>query len=662
MAYFAWHKLISAKPKFEFDSGCTAICCCVTPPTGCGLCPGAPLVFPPACASPDGSPQTSTFNGPLPITRSDHSTCCTECTWSINRCVEFAPGLPSVCYTIASGTYEWLCFGYIGYHDENLNYTWLRANYDGINCNGLNYACQNTNPGPLSSKLTLGIDDSGTANYYYKIPNEDDYIASPGTYRLQDPAHTYGRTFRYYRTPLQTNEVPENFYESSVCLRLKIPSTVPTRTIVLSGYNRYNYTGYLSGDPAITSPNRGGDPPLPRPIPKIVHDPGTSGLSQMEGSLGRAFPLSDDVLTFPLWGGATGYTSQDPSECVDCFDYFATPLPEGERRNYCKGDNCLKVQSHDVTGHYLSMVATNLTGHYHSFSGFNPYVKFFEASIDYYPEDFDPVWSAYNNGIGLPTCSLYSLAWSLYDRSWRLLTDTDVVSAVDGSEQGIYNQVPTQFANVRNKLNSLLSDDPRNLTGPYGESVVTYWFDQLNQAIVDFYAAYSTETGVMLPTHFNQSGGGGVPKTLFGAFTTPKVILWDRAAFLNASTNADRWKSLYIPGSGNILFDSGCTHTNNNWKAFQFYVDEGSHDMAWGSTHAATVLQFRVCDASQDQILNETCISIDRVAPADSGNYFCEMCGTSGDDFGMDFETDCTLHTAPPEIRGDFTVGTDYRS
>lgn len=657
MAYFAWHKLISAKPKFEFDWGCTAICCCVAPPPGCDPgCVGSPLPFPPGCAQPNGVPQQNTFEV-LPITLSDHYICCPNCTWSRSRCIyPNHPYGPEVCYEIASGSWQERCYAYIGYHDENLNYTWLQRNYDGGNCNGLNYACQSTNPGPLASKLTLGIDDGGTANYYYKVPNRNDYFPlSTGMYRFQDPAHTYGRTYRYYRTPLQTNNVPEDFYESSVCLRLKIPSTVPTRTIVLSGYNKYRYTGYLSGDPAVISANF-----PPGFIPKIVHDPGTSGLSQMEGSLGRAFPLSDDVLTFPLWGGATGYTSQDPSECVDCFDYGATPLPEGERRNYCKGDNCLKVQSHDVTGHYLSMVANNLTGHYHSFSGFNPYVKFWEATVDYfYAPDWSPEWSAYKNGTGLPTCSLYSLAWSLYDRSWRVLTDTDVVSAVHGSEQGIYDAVPAQFANVRNKLNSLLSDDPRNLTGPYGESVVTYWFDQLNQAIVDFYTAYSAETGVVIPTHFNSPGGGGEPKTLFGAFTTPRVILWDREAFLNASTNADRWKSLYIPGSGNILFDSGCTHTNNAWKSFEFYVDEGSHDMAWGSTHAATVLQFRVCNASQDQILNETCISIDRVSPAAN---FCEMCGTSGNGFGMDYLTDCTLLEAhrSPEVKGDDTVNTDY--
>lgn len=55
----------------------------------------------------------------------------------------------------------------------------------------------------------------------------------------------------------------------------------------------YTIAGVLSGDPMYGRADSFWD------------DAGGSGLSQMEGSLGRRFPLHDSYLTLPLWGQQT---------------------------------------------------------------------------------------------------------------------------------------------------------------------------------------------------------------------------------------------------------------------------------------------------------------------------------------------------------------------
>lgn len=669
MAYFAWHKLSRRLPDFAPGaSGCTFACCCPiefyspvldryvqcggeTP----GSCPAGDPFNCAACEPYDGTPPPQTWD--------IDEWCCLECdqaTWCPQPPYRGYSYTLGVCYQ--RNMCDWsFCQPWSGTISSDGSISWTRntvgSSYN-FNCSGLDYGSNDTQQGPLTTRLSLGDRArGGTGAFNYSYANDTSYTQN--NRRQKDPTFSVpglgDGTARYYSSPAQPGVVPlENIHASQICFRMKIPSSVPSRTIVLSGYNRYRYTGYLSGD------NLMGD----FGIPKIVSDPGASGLSEMEGSLGRSFPLSDVVVTYPLWGGTTAYSVYDWENCgAECRSGMLQAVYGGRTGDFCIGDECLEVQpNNSATGHYLSMVAGNLTGHYHSFSGFNPYVKYWEtASEDYLangePWSYTEPYAAYNNGTGLPPCSLFSLAWALYDRSWRVLLDSNVVgTTAHSSEQGIYDAYTSSFGNVRNKLNSLLSDDPRNLTGAYGESVVTYWFDQLNNAITGFYEDYfANEINPTMPSYYNSDSS---PKTKFGAFTTPKVILWDKAAFLNASTNAARWQSLYIPGSGNILFDSGCTHTNNNWKAYRFMVDEASHDMAWGSTHAARMIQFRVCDRSSDQISAQTYNSI-----TDNRFYqgtFCEMCATSGSPFGMTADMDCV--TGPfPETWGDYSVGTDYQ-
>lgn len=633
MAYFAWHKLAPRKLISLFTPGCTAVCCCG---------PECPNVI-----DPNESEAPFEDCSPYPVDFPDSFCCVVEIDNTMWCPPQRSNGVsPGVCYDGGPRNLLFGCSTWIGTVDANGDISWVYMGLNNLNCSGSQFGTNDTTQGPLTTRITVGNDSNGgTAAFLVQRTNLENY----GDMRYVDPTFAWQTPPRYYRTPLQPSSVPNEIYETPMCLRLKIPSNVPTRTMVLSGYNKYRYSGYLTDDPEVYTPYDG----YVYSIPKIIHDPGASGLSQMEGSLGRSFPASDDVLTFPLWGASDSYLGLNCDE-DDCTFQTIQDIA-GTAEGFCVGDGCLQVQSNDATGHYMSMVSSNLTGHYHSFSGFNPYVKFWEGSTGYIGHDENPNDSAFKNGTGLPTCSLYSLAWALYDRSWRLLLDTDVVgTTAHSSEQGILNAYPTSFGNVRSKLNSLLSDDPRNLTGAYGESVVTYWFNQLNDAITGFYEDYLGGESMSLPSHYNSDLD---PETKFGAFTTPKVILWDRTAFLSASTNADRWKSLYIPGSGNILFDSGCTHTGNAWKAYKFVLDEATHSMAWGSTHAARIVQFRVCDASDTQINANTFISLRAVSDVFTDG-FCSVCATSGSPFNMG-EGDCI--TGPhPETWGDATVGTDY--
>jgi hypothetical protein len=635
MAYFAWHKLGSTRKLISlFTPGCTAICCCGPD------CPNS--------VDPNESENPFVDCSPYPVDFPE-SFCCVVPT-GINSWCPPTNGQGTaigVCYSGFPRNILFYCTTWIGTIDENGNTTWVYAGLNTPNCSGAAFGTNDTTPGPLTTRITVGNDSNGgTAAFIVQRGNATDYLEM----RYVDPAFAWETPPRYYRTPLQPSSVPSEIYETPMCLRLNIPSNVPTRTMVLSGYNKYRYSGYLTNDAQVYTSYDGGV----YEIPKIINAPGASGLSQMEGSLGRSFPASDDVLTFPIWGASGSYLglSCDEDDCT-----FQTIQDiAGDAEGFCVGDDCLRVQENDATGHYLSMVSSNLTGHYHSFSGYNPYVKFWEGSTGFVGIDDNGNDSAYVNGTGLPTCSLYSLAWALYDRSWRSVIDPYHYPGVTHTnETDLLNAYPTEFANVRSKLNSLINDDPRNLTGTYGESVVTYWFNQLNQSIVDFYTAFiSNESGFIMPTHYNSSSD---PETLFGAFTTPKVILWNKTAFINASTNTDRWKHLYIPGSANVLFDSGCTHTGGDWKAYKFTLDEATHNMAWGSVNAARIIQFRVCDASDTQINSNTLISLSAIADVSPAG-FCSLCATSSAPFNMG-EDDCI--TGPrPEIWGDSTVGTDY--
>lgn len=626
MGFLAWHKLASRVPVSSFPTGCTFACCCskIFSLVVCGeegITPGGcQNVFQSCCY-------------PYPISFED-SICCfgrLDQAWCPPPTSEGY--IPGICYE-SDREYVKLCVPWTGEIQENGSIIWFGGDVANLNCPTNGYSCQGTEfTGPLTARISTGLDYLGTTGaFQYGRENR------PGYQFVEycDPAFAWQTPPRYYRTPIQNTSEPTYIYESPHCLRIKT-NGIHVRTLILSGYNKYNYTGYLTADPQVAVQNY--------TIPTIVDNPGASGLSQMEGSLGRPFPLSDDVMTFPIWGSATGYADNSVvGDCTPCWSGFREILEDQGISGYCAGDGCLRTQTNSTTGHYLAMQSNNVTGHYFSFAGFNPYVKFWKSS--------DALGSpSLTSGTGLPPCSLYSLAWSLYDASWRAIAQY----SSNSTESALLTAYPSEFGAVRSKLNSLLSDDPRNLTGSHGESVVTYWFDQLNDALTTFInTATSTESLFLINNDTNSLLGEFYE---YGAFTTPKVILWDKAAFESASTNDVRWKSLYIPGSGNIVFDSGCTNTGSAWKAYKVVLDEATHDMAWGSTHAARMVQFRVCDASTSQITSQTCISLSMFMQ-DDDSLFCSYCADASAPFNMG-ENDCI--TGPrPEIWGDDTVGTDY--
>lgn len=431
-----------------------------------------------------------------------------------------------------------------------------------------------------------------------------------------------------------------HFGQDVLCFRHKIPSNTPTRTIVLSGYNRYKYTGYLSGDPVGQFMQDGG-----ATMNSLIFSPGASGISSIEGSMGRSFPLPDDVLTYPLWG-ASGDYGTGSCECQSQWDDLMgiTANTEQGLTDYCIG-NCLDVQKNDATGHYLPM--SNLNGGYHSFSGFQPYVKYWEGVSDtLIAEDNGAYDNAYAVGTGIPTCSLYSLILALYDKTWRYNAQFagNCNSEADFASGNCNSGWVTPFNNLRNKMLQVLSANPGSVTGPNNESAVTWWLNEFNNEIVSFYL--NTANTIDLST------------TGYGAFTIPKMILWDRASYLAASNNTDKWKHLYIPGSANILFDSGCTHTNGNWRAHRIVFDEGSHDITWGSKNAARLIQFRACNNASTSVLSETCVSGMIYNPTSS---FCTECATGSQPFNMDPGSTNDCFTGPrPELWGDSTVGTNY--
>lgn len=624
MGFLAWHKLGSRLPLFAAGaSGCTFACCCTN---------NLQLVTCEAGATPGSSGCLNAFDccEPYPVSFADSICCIGEITETI--CYPDPLSTLGVCINSVTRGAVQICNAWVGTIQPDSSIIWTGGDLQGFRCDSETNSCQGTEfAGPLTGRITTGSPfGEGTGGFDYIRTNGSGYH----TISFADPAFTWEGSYRYYRTPIQTTSEPDFIAESPHCIKIKTQG-MHNRTIVLSGYNRYKYAGYLTSDPEVGT--------IGYTLPRIVDDPGFTGLSQAESNIGKAFPSSDDVLTFPLWGSGTAFADNGViGQCSECEGEFNSFLSSQGISGFCAGGGCFRTQTNDATGHYLPMEALNFTGNYFSFSGFNPYVKHWQAS-DSFVNDIR------NFGTGLPTCSLHSLAWALYNSAWREIA----IMSSNNTEAALLAEY-SELGTVRNKLNSLLGDDPRNLTGTNKESVVTYWFSELNDAIVDFHNAANSAETLSLPTLKTDQ------YYEYGAFTVPKVILWDRAAFMAASTNADRWKSLYIPGSGNIMFDSGCTNTGATaWKAYKFMLDEASHDPAWGSTHAARLIQFRVCDAGDDQVTNSSCISLDRLlVPVFHNNIACELCATSDAPFNMDSSTDCI--DSRPEFKGDSTVGTDY--
>ena len=438
--------------------------------------------------------------------------------------------------------------------------------------------------GPMTMRINLGA-VSGSSFGCRRV-NGQNY----GQKTSCDPNQSTDEfPLRYYNTPLQAAGLT-SFGYTRLCNRI-ITYGVPDRTMIFSGRNKYRYSGFLTPDGSAFSCG----------IPPIIDNPGASGLSQMEGSLSRQFPSSDDVLGSPLWGARIA-TGAGPNEGDDpnCFP------------SACFGSGCYGVVDNDATGHYLP--STTVGQGYFSFSCFNPHA----------------IWKGYNDIVGLPTCSLYSMVWALYNAAWReygVLGSGEIYT----SETELLNaggSIASTFTTLRNRLTTLLSTDPSGTVG--GVSNVQLQLESFEDGLQSFAAA-------------------SIDPLLYRVFTAPQVFLWDRTSYIAASA-ANKWKHLYIPGSANILMDTGCTSTG--WAGFRCVLDEVTHDMTWGSTHAAQLIGFMGCNnqlgSVQKVVMQDLGCAIGGSEPFYS-DLFCTLCATDGAPYNMGPE-DCVPHPMNPSL------------
>lgn len=213
----------------------------------------------------------------------------------------------------------------------------------------------------------------------------------------------------------------------------------------------------------------------------------------------------------------------------------------------CTDQSCFSPRLNDGIGHYAppSTSSANGTGYY-SFQCFNPQ-------------------SYVNNGGGgfvpVPTCSV----WSLVHAVWYNLHGGDEASYIDF------------FPSVKSAIDSLFAADPSENQLGTNKQNVRYYLETLADALLS-QAGYT--------------------------FIIPNVFLWDRDAFLSAGNNTDKWKHIYVVGNANVIFDTQCTNRGSGADisrfGFVFHLDEVSHDVEYGSTGNARIIQWFGCNPSNE--------------------------------------------------------------
>lgn len=502
-----------------------------------------------------------------------------------------------------------------------------------------------TNKGcPLTSKYRAGLTTGGA--WTCVIENKDNY----GTVGSCDPAYGFMTAQkRYGKTPKSPSTAPPTYGFGTLCIKKNTHGSW-IRTLLMSGYNRYNYTGYWSGDPALTSESgcryeneiafaeyfKGWidgrefiqgvqmNPSEFNPNDGLTF--GCTGVAPLERSLGRSWPLPDNTMQFPLWGASSsegrGATYGLPSIHDLCWSSIFTGVG-GRTGHVCYGPDCLGLVDNEGVGHYLPGTTANQG--YHSFSCFNPHA----------------LWRTQTLVVPFPTCSVWSLVQAVYDQTWRYTVRQSAFISQTATEaewvswlSANYPAINTKLDTLRQRRNNLLAADPSGLTN--GVSNVAWYMSQFAQAIEAYRRDANAQGTGFIPYFGNPHGAGDLDH-----FTPPQVFLWDKTNYKNASA-ADKWKHLYIPGSANIFFDSGCTNTGEEWRAFKGGFDETCHDMSWGSTSQAQIIQFRVAtdSATQVNVVADTQLEItdlgciDRVLTGSPGSWdnaesletWCKMC------------------------------------
>jgi hypothetical protein len=203
----------------------------------------------------------------------------------------------------------------------------------------------------------------------------------------------------------------------------------------------------------------------------------------------------------------------------------------------CSDPSCFSIRANTGIGHYGASNLGNGNGYY-SFQCFNPQCFYDQGLASSRP---------------VPTCSVWSLLRAIWDQVRQLEANEATFRA---------NQTA-----ITSAFNNLFAADPSGTVS--GKSNVRHHLE-----------AFSTE---LLNLGFS--------------FVIPNVFLWDKTAYNAASTNADKWKHIYIVGNANVIFDSQCTATAPGRNGFVIYLDEVSHDPTYGSSANARLISFFGCNS-----------------------------------------------------------------
>jgi hypothetical protein len=335
--------------------------------------------------------------------------------------------------------------------------------------------------------------------------NGDPRQINPCDYEKNSAGNAY-----YYASPSSPTSPPAVIRKQPYAMAPGGQVSVPSRFQVISGFNRYRYTGYMAHGAncadeysMVRVATRGANPEhaqnlmvgsLPTtPSGNIPY--GVTGISGMENSFGRQFPLPDHVLTLPLFGG---YTAQ----------YRVLPTcTEGET----EPDPAWSV------GHYAPNPFGTTGAQKGSFS-FQCY-----NAHSYYNDNT----SYEGRAIGIPTCSVSSLLHAIYYK-----IHADMFETYGGSFDP---------ANINSKIRPdwWKTVDPTGISAD-GTQMVRWVMNRFAEGV----AAQGTD---------NPTDGG-----LGANFLFPNIFLWDEPLFTPATTE-DRWKHLFLIGNANILQDSSCS-------------------------------------------------------------------------------------------------------